>query len=239
MQFLTSLIGGSGNTILNAALALGIVIVLIFIGLWVLKLISNAASGASRGKARRLMVVDTLPVDGKRSLMIVRRDNVEHLILTGGPSDVVVEAGIPVDTIGTRVAARRAASGAPAGQPVVVAAPQPAQRVPVPPRPSAAEPPPPPPVASNDEIARSPVERLRDLGRPAGQRRPASLRHTGLLRPTSRPEPGFSPAAGDNSVRNPDSATSGRVTPFGAPRDNGQAFSDDEDIPRGQRDEGY
>ncbi len=239
MQFLTSLIGGSGNTILNAALALGIVIVLIFLGLWVLKLISNAASGAGRGKARRLAVIDTLPVDGKRQLMIVRRDNVEHLILTGGPTDVVVESGIPVEAVGLRAAAARRAAAVQAAQPAANPPPQQMQRAPAPSRPTLAEAPPPIPVASNDEIARSPVERLRELGRPAAQHRPASLRHTGLLRPASRPEPGFSPASGDNSVRNPDSATSGRVTPFGAPRDNGQAFSDDDDIASGQRDEGY
>ncbi len=28
--------------------------------------------------------------------MLVRRDNVEHLIMTGGPVDVVIETGIPM-----------------------------------------------------------------------------------------------------------------------------------------------
>ena len=43
---------------------------------------------------RRLAVVEQASVDGRRRLMLVRRDDVEHLILTGGPVDVVIETGI-------------------------------------------------------------------------------------------------------------------------------------------------
>lgn len=43
----------------------------------------------------RLAVVDHANVDGRRRLVLVRRDNVEHLIMTGGPVDVVIETGIP------------------------------------------------------------------------------------------------------------------------------------------------
>jgi len=236
MQFLTSLIGGSGNTILNAALALGVVLVLIFLGLWALKLVFKASTTVGRGRNRRLAVIDALPIDNKRQLLIVRRDNVEHLILTGGPQDVVVEAGIPVEH----------AAAAPRPLPVVrrpaVAPTQAPQRAPVPQRAPAVEAAPHlPHIASNDEtVARNPLDRLRDLGRPANQRRSPSLRHTGLMRPVSRMEPALIPANADNSVQPlPDSATTGRVTPFGAPRDsNGQAFGGDGN-PGGHRDEGY
>ena len=44
---------------------------------------------------RRLDVVDQANVDGRRKLVLIRRDNVEHLIMTGGPVDVVIETGIP------------------------------------------------------------------------------------------------------------------------------------------------
>ena len=44
----------------------------------------------------RLAVVDHANVDGRRRLVLVRRDNTEHLIMTGGPVDVVIETGIPV-----------------------------------------------------------------------------------------------------------------------------------------------
>lgn len=43
---------------------------------------------------RRLDVVEHQSIDGRRRLVLVRRDNVEHLIMTGGPVDVVIETGI-------------------------------------------------------------------------------------------------------------------------------------------------
>jgi hypothetical protein len=43
---------------------------------------------------KRLDVVEHTSIDGRRRLVLVRRDNVEHLIMTGGPVDVVIETGI-------------------------------------------------------------------------------------------------------------------------------------------------
>jgi flagellar protein FliO/FliZ len=43
---------------------------------------------------KRLEVVDQANVDGRRRLVLIRRDDVEHLIMTGGPVDVVIETGI-------------------------------------------------------------------------------------------------------------------------------------------------
>lgn len=60
---------------------------------------------------KRLEVVDHASVDGRRRLVLVRRDNVEHLIMIGGPVDVVVETGISSD--GRPVSA---AAGRPAGE---------------------------------------------------------------------------------------------------------------------------
>jgi hypothetical protein len=48
-----------------------------------------------QSKPRRLGVVEATSVDGRRRLLLVRRDNVEHLIMTGGPVDVLIETGIP------------------------------------------------------------------------------------------------------------------------------------------------
>jgi hypothetical protein len=42
----------------------------------------------------RLEVVEQASMDGRRKLVLVRRDNVEHLIMIGGPVDVVIETGI-------------------------------------------------------------------------------------------------------------------------------------------------
>lgn len=43
---------------------------------------------------KRLEVIDQTSVDGRRKLVLIRRDNTEHLIMTGGPVDVVIETGI-------------------------------------------------------------------------------------------------------------------------------------------------
>lgn len=43
---------------------------------------------------KRLSVSEQANVDGRRRLILVRRDNVEHLIMTGGPVDLVIESGI-------------------------------------------------------------------------------------------------------------------------------------------------
>ena len=51
------------------------------------------APGA-RNRPRRLDVVDVFDLDKERQLVIVRRDNTEHLLLIGGPNDVLVEATI-------------------------------------------------------------------------------------------------------------------------------------------------
>ncbi len=42
----------------------------------------------------RLAVMEQASVDSRRKLVLIRRDDVEHLIMTGGPVDVVIETGI-------------------------------------------------------------------------------------------------------------------------------------------------
>jgi flagellar protein FliO/FliZ len=49
-----------------------------------------------QGRPKRVGVVESTSVDGRRRLLLIRRDNVEHLIMTGGPVDVVIETGIPM-----------------------------------------------------------------------------------------------------------------------------------------------
>ncbi|WP_338719748.1 flagellar biosynthetic protein FliO [Devosia sp. XK-2] len=162
MQFITGLFGGSGNAVLTMVLALGIVLVLIVLGVWLLKLISNVSGNAVRGRNRRLAVVDTLALDQKRQLLIVRRDNVEHLILTGGPQDVVVETGIPVAEVAPAPPARRglpSLSAKKSSGPAISPASETPPETEVPPAPEPAK------------------------------RPPRSLRHTGLLRPVSVQDP--------------------------------------------------
>lgn len=74
------------------------VIVLALIGLaaWLVRRFGggNLGSSANRGRMPRLAVIDAAAVDGRRRLVLVRRDNVEHLLMIGGPADLVVEPNI-------------------------------------------------------------------------------------------------------------------------------------------------
>lgn len=180
MQFLTSVFGGSENTVITAVLALGIVLVLIVLGVWALKVFFKASTNIGRGRNRRLSVIDSVTVDSRRQLLIVRRDQVEHLILTGGPQDLVLESGIPVDSA-PRVVRRPlpAASASPAQGD--------ANR-------NAAGAPKAPPTRAH-------VERLRELSRAAtaAPQSSPSLRHTGLMRAPRQTEPAVIPIDPDNS----------------------------------------
>ncbi|MDA1326102.1 MAG: flagellar biosynthetic protein FliO [Proteobacteria bacterium] len=48
---------------------------------------------AGNGK-RRIEIVEVAPIDSKRKLLLVRRDQTEHLLLLGATGDLVVETGI-------------------------------------------------------------------------------------------------------------------------------------------------
>lgn len=177
MQFITGLFGDSGTTILTMLFALAAVIALILLVVWLLKVVFKVSGNGVRGRNRRLALVDTLVLDQKRQLMIVRRDNVEHLILTGGPQDVVVETGIEVVE-------------APIAQPVRRPAPVPVPAVPRPapvapaPTVEAVRPAPPLRKAEPDTL----LEQLQQSGHSGERKTRVSLRRTGLMRQTHRPE---------------------------------------------------
>lgn len=50
--------------------------------------------GARNGRPRRLDIVEILSIDARRRLILIRRDGVEHLVMTG-ERDLVIESGIP------------------------------------------------------------------------------------------------------------------------------------------------
>ena len=70
-------------------------------------------SSTTRGRQPQLAVIDYASVDARRRLILVRRDNVEHLLMIGGPTDVVVEPNI--------VRATPAARDVPSARPPVAA----------------------------------------------------------------------------------------------------------------------
>ena len=55
---------------------------------------NRLGANANRGRMPRLAVIDAAAVDGRRRLVLVRRDNIEHLLMIGGPTDIVVEPNI-------------------------------------------------------------------------------------------------------------------------------------------------
>ncbi|HVX75418.1 MAG TPA: flagellar biosynthetic protein FliO [Bradyrhizobium sp.] len=55
---------------------------------------NRLGANANRSRMPRLAVIDAAAVDGRRRLVLVRRDNVEHLLMIGGPTDIVVEPNI-------------------------------------------------------------------------------------------------------------------------------------------------
>ena len=63
---------------------------------WLVRRFAGNRLGASTNRSRmpRLAVIDAAAVDGRRRLVLVRRDNIEHLLMIGGPTDIVVEPNI-------------------------------------------------------------------------------------------------------------------------------------------------
>lgn len=53
-----------------------------------------AGAAMSKGRKKRLKIVEILALDPKRRAVIIRRDDVEHLVILGTNSETVVETGI-------------------------------------------------------------------------------------------------------------------------------------------------
>ena len=73
-----------------------VVLALIGAAAWLVRRFAGNRLGATAkgGRLPRLAVIDAAAVDGRRRLVLVRRDNVEHLLMIGGPTDIVVEPNI-------------------------------------------------------------------------------------------------------------------------------------------------
>ena len=105
-------VSGGATQVIAAILALIAVLLLFSIFVFVLKRLTGANTPQNRSRQPRIAVMDSTNVDARRQLILIRRDNVEHLLLVGGPSDLVVEQNIVRNA---PVAAQRpAASTAPA-----------------------------------------------------------------------------------------------------------------------------
>jgi hypothetical protein len=122
LQWLESVAGpGYAAAILWTFVAL----VLVVIVLLIIKLVRNLTFGTfvagGRNRKTRLAVMDATAVDSHRRLVLVRRDDIEHLLLIGGPTDVVVERDIRLSAL-----RRPALTGDGGGHQPAPRAPQPA-----------------------------------------------------------------------------------------------------------------
>ncbi|MBB6299661.1 flagellar biosynthetic protein FliO [Rhizobium leucaenae] len=87
--------GAYGSRFFLAAGGVGIALLLLICILWIFR--NRAPSPFVRGgknRQPRLQVLDAAAVDARRRLVLVRRDGIEHLIMIGGPTDIVIESGI-------------------------------------------------------------------------------------------------------------------------------------------------
>ncbi|MBZ9847597.1 flagellar biosynthetic protein FliO, partial [Mesorhizobium sp. CA14] len=110
-------------------------LILLVVVLLVIKVVRNLTFGTfvagGRNRKTRLAVMDATAIDSHRRLVLVRRDDIEHLILIGGPTDVVVERDIRL------AAPRRPALTGDSGQQQTTAAARPRAPQPAPPPPPA------------------------------------------------------------------------------------------------------
>lgn len=175
----------AGTQFISAVLWTLLALLILVAALVLLKVVRSMTFGTfvagGRNRKTRLAVMDATAVDSQRRLVLVRRDDVEHLILIGGPTDVVVEQhirlGQPRKAQPSEPVYEAPPQRAPEPQPQQVQrqappkAPPPQQREPryqaPPPAPAAppsraAAPPPPPPRPASPRIEPSLAETTRD-----------------------------------------------------------------------------
>lgn len=95
MNLVNDIFGTDLNAGVQLAIIFGVLLVVLLLVVWLVRLVfGNNVSRMAKNRQPRLAVTDAAIVDDKRRLVLVRRDDVEHLILIGGNSDVLVESNI-------------------------------------------------------------------------------------------------------------------------------------------------
>ncbi|MCZ2204402.1 hypothetical protein [Bartonella sp. A05] len=91
--WLSSKIGAPAANIMTSLIFLTLMIVAIVITIMFLRHLNKGKHSINRKEEPvRLSVRDIIAIDQKRHLILIRRDNMEHLILTGGSTDIVIES---------------------------------------------------------------------------------------------------------------------------------------------------
>ncbi|MDR3375449.1 MAG: flagellar biosynthetic protein FliO [Ancalomicrobiaceae bacterium] len=127
-ELLNSILGQDAGQVAQFVIALILVVILIVLVAWVIGRFATGSLGARKGSTKgrsRLAVTDASDVDGHRRLVLVRRDDVEHLIMIGGPNDLLIESRIMRQpTTGVRVNPQQTQRpAAPSPQELLAAAP--------------------------------------------------------------------------------------------------------------------
>jgi flagellar protein FliO/FliZ len=81
------------DTYLRFLIALVLVVAMIGAFAWVVRRFGWASRFVAPAGKKRLSVLEVLPLDGKRRLVLLRRDAAEHLILLGIGGDLLIESG--------------------------------------------------------------------------------------------------------------------------------------------------
>lgn len=82
--------------ILKLLLALMLVVALMGGLAYVLKRLGMSGAMPTAQKKKRLRVIESLPLDARRRLLIIARDNAEHLVILGANGETVVETDIGI-----------------------------------------------------------------------------------------------------------------------------------------------
>ncbi|MEQ8307318.1 MAG: flagellar biosynthetic protein FliO [Hoeflea sp.] len=89
------ILGGQGATLLMAIVIVAIALLALVAVFWLIrKRSSSTFIRGGRARQPRLAVLDAAAVDTRRRIVLIRRDDVEHLVMIGGPTDVVIESRI-------------------------------------------------------------------------------------------------------------------------------------------------
>lgn len=95
MNLVNNIFGTDLNDGVQLAIVFAVLLVVLLLVVWLIRVVfGNNVSRMAKNRQPRLAVTDAAIVDDKRRLVLVRRDNVEHLILIGGNSDVLLESNI-------------------------------------------------------------------------------------------------------------------------------------------------
>lgn len=86
---------------LRFAFALALVLGLIALFAWLVKRFRIGSLGGAMNGRGRLQVVESLTIDGRQRLVMIRRDDQEHLLLLGPETGQVIEANIDRERQGT------------------------------------------------------------------------------------------------------------------------------------------